>query len=343
MTGRAGAPQAGGAPIHIGGLDRSGKTTMQAFLTSHPNIAIPDVGSNMWTYFYRRYGDLAHRGNFERCLEAMLRYTHVRCLDPDPARIRSEFWRGPPTYARLFSLFLSHYAERKGKPRWGAQTGLIERYADEILASYAGGKIVHMVRDPRDRYEASRSLWPEGKGLAGGAIARWNYSFRLGRRNMTRHPEDYLIVRFEDLVADPEGTLRGVCEFLGEPFVPEMMTMSGAPERRDKLMSRIPKGEEGALLSNAFVGRFRGRVKPAELRFIQLHARRGMRVLGYAPLALETTVAEQLRFAALEWPSQFSRLVAWRSVEWMQQRFPSRVPRHPSARTLVPQPAGEGR
>src|SRR5512133_1603979 len=39
-------------PIFIGGPDRCGKTTLQAFLSSHPNIAIPAVGSNFWTYFY---------------------------------------------------------------------------------------------------------------------------------------------------------------------------------------------------------------------------------------------------------------------------------------------------
>ena len=50
-------------PIYIGGLDRCGKTTMRAFLVSHPNIAIPAVGSNMWTYFYGQFGD----GSLNHC------------------------------------------------------------------------------------------------------------------------------------------------------------------------------------------------------------------------------------------------------------------------------------
>ena len=49
-------------PIYIGGLDRCGKTTMRAFLASHPRIAIPAVGSNMWTYFYGQYGDSRKEG-----------------------------------------------------------------------------------------------------------------------------------------------------------------------------------------------------------------------------------------------------------------------------------------
>ena len=116
-------PTALAGPVFIGGLDRSGKTTMRAFLASHPNIAIPAVGSNMETYFYGRFGDLGKAENLERCLAAMLRYKHVRFLDPDADRIRREFRQGPPTYARLFSLFLIHLAEREGKPRWGRRPG----------------------------------------------------------------------------------------------------------------------------------------------------------------------------------------------------------------------------
>ena len=159
-------------PIFIGGPDRCGKTTMRAFLASHPNIAIPAVGSNMWTYFYGQYGDLADNQNFERCLDDMLHYKHVAFLQPDAERIRREFKHGERSYARLFSLFLIHYAEREGKPRWGAQTGLIERYADQVMAAYPDSQMIHMVRDPRDRYEASLALWPKGKLRAGGAVAR---------------------------------------------------------------------------------------------------------------------------------------------------------------------------
>jgi hypothetical protein len=120
-TGRDGMDDQRG-PIFIGGPDRCGKTTLQAFLSSHPNIAIPAVGSNYWTYFYGQYGDLSKPENFKRCLDAMLKYKHALFLKPDADRIRREFWEGEPTYARLFALFHQHYAEREGKPV-GDQTG----------------------------------------------------------------------------------------------------------------------------------------------------------------------------------------------------------------------------
>jgi hypothetical protein len=222
-------------PVFIGGPDRCGKTTLQAFLSSHPNIAIPAVGSNFWTYFYGQYGDLNRPENFERCLDAMLHYSHAVFLQPDPERIRREFSTGEQTYARLFALFHEHYAEREGKPRWGDQTGLVERYADQIFTAYPGARMIHMIRDPRDRYEASLAMWPNGKARVGGAAARWLYSSAWAKRNMKRYHGRYKIIRYETLVQKPEETIRAICAFLGEDYYPEMLSTDGSPGHREKL------------------------------------------------------------------------------------------------------------
>ena len=328
-------PEISDAPVFIGGLDRSGKTTMRGFLTSHPHIAIPAVGSNMETYFYGQYGDLADPRNLERCLQAMLRYKHVRSLKPDAERIRREFAEGPPSYERLFSLFLIQYAEREGKPRWGAQTGLIERYADEVFAAFPAAKVLHMVRDPRDRYEASLALWPDGKGRAGGATARWTYSVGLAERNLRRYPSGYLVVRFEDMVRRPEETVRQVCGFLEEPFVPQMLAMPEAEKHRALLSSGSSAPTGGTVMDESFIGRFRGRILKRELAFIQGQAGRRMRAYGYAPDPTPMSLGERARFVAIDWPNQEARMLAWRGVETLQQRFPARVGRKPGGRMIV--------
>ncbi len=322
-------------PIYIGGLDRSGKTTMRAFLVSHPNIAIPAVGSNMWTYFYGQYGDLGRRDNFERCLNDMLHYKHVRFLEPDPERIRREFWQGPPTYARLFALFLMHFAEREGKPRWGAQTGLIERYADLLFAAYPDLKIIHMIRDPRDRYEASLARWPSGKGRAGGATARWLYSTGLAERHLQQFPTQYKIVRFESLTAQPEETLRDVCQFLNEAFYPDMLAMRGAPKHRSRLVNGRSLSPDQTPVSPEYIGRFRGKIPSDELAFMQLHAGRKMQAYDYVMEPTQFTRADWLRFVVRAWPSQFSRLAAWRFVEAVQHNLPGQFGRTPGKRMIV--------
>lgn len=324
-------------PIFIGGPDRCGKTTMRAFLASHPNISIPAVGSNMWTYFYGQYGDLRRGDNFERCLDAMLHYKHVRFLNPDPERIRREFWQGEPTYGRLFALFLMHHAEREGKPRWGAQTGLIERYADHVFEAYPTAKLVHMLRDPRDRYEASLALWPDGKGRAGGATARWNYSARLATRNRQRYPARYMVVRYESMVTEPEDTIRQVCAFLGETYVPEMLAMTGAPEHVEKMTKGGRLVDPAHPLSEEYIGLYRGRIPKNELAFMQMYAREEMLRYDYAPEPIDLSGSERLRFVAIDWPLNLGRMAAWSGLETIQHRLPGIVGRKPSRKMIIKQ------
>lgn len=331
MDDPAAPPRPGGrgnGPVYVGGLDRSGKTTMAAFLGSHSRISIPAVGSNMWTYFYRRFGDLSIEANLDACLDAMWHYKHVRFLQPDMAEIKRRFLGGPPTYAELFALVLRQYAEERGKARWGAQTGLIERYAPEMFAAYPGLQIVHMIRDPRDRYEASLALWPDGKGRAGGAVARWIYSEGLARRHERQWPHQYLVVRFEDLITAPEATLRRVCAFLDEEFEPAMMSMDASPRHRDRMAEA---GPPGAILDPSYIGRH-ARLDRDEVAFIETRARRPMERRGYA---VGPRPAPTWRFRLAVWPNQVVRMLAWRTVEELQQRFPRLVRREPGRRMLL--------
>jgi hypothetical protein len=332
------SPAPSDGPIYIVGLDRSGKTTMRAFLASHSRIAIPAVGSNMWTYFYRRFGRLDDPANLTRCLDQMARYKHVRYLEPDLPRIRAEFESGPATYARLFSLFLAHHAEREGKARWGAQSGLVEQYAEEMFDAYPGLKVVHLVRDPRDRYEASLAKWPEGRGRAGGAAARWRYSLRWAERNQRRHPDAYLVVRFEDLVTSTETTLRRVCDFLGEPYEPGMLTMTAAPEFR----SGLGEDHHATLLSAEYLGRYRGLVPDGELAFMQLHLGGMMRRHGYMPDPVVMGPRRRFEFAVTEWPSNAMRALAWTAAETAHRRWPQRLGHQPGRRMLVDPDPAEG-
>ena len=318
-------------PIFIGGPDRCGKTTLRAFLVSHPNISIPAVGSNMWTYFYGQYGDLKDPNNLNNCLEAMIHYKHVAFLNPDVDRIRREFLEGEVTYARLFSLFQEHYAEQQGKSRWGDQTGLVERYSDEIFKAYPRAKILHLIRDPRDRYEASLALWPEGKGRAGGATARWEYSTGLAKRNLEKYPQSYLTLRFEDMVSDSESTLKEICAFIDEQFTLEMLSMDGA----EKFRAQLGKSEGDNLLSETYIGRYRDSIPADEIAFMQMLLKNPMRLYGYALDQIEFSFQKTFQFWISTWPKNLIRMYVWRIQELIQHNFPKRFGRKPSARLII--------
>ena len=328
-------------PIFIGGLDRCGKTTLRAFLVSHPNISIPAVGSNMWTYFYGQFGDLSNPENFERCLKAMLHYKHVRFLNPNADQIRREFWQGAPTYGRLFGLFLEQFAQREGKPRWGEQTGLIERYADIVLKAYPEGRMIHMIRDPRDRYAESLKLWPNGKGRAGGAAARWFYTTALAKRNLKKYPEQYKVVRFEDLVYAPETTLQDICQFIGEEYMPEMLAMPAALEHRAKLLREMENDTHVSPLSPNHIGLYRLYLPKSEVAFMQSISKTSMRESGYEIESIQFPPRTLLTYLFWLWPSNFIRYVTWLGIEFFQQNYPETFGRRPARHMVIKDAAAD--
>lgn len=314
------------APIFIAGPDRSGTSLMFALLASHPNISMVRR-TNMWRYFHDRYGDLSKRENFERCLSDMTRYNRMRHLQPDADRIRREFLQGEPTYGHLFSLFHLHNAERLGKPRWGDKSLHTEHYVDRVLREYPNAKIIHMIRDPRDRYASVRKRHGRDNPRLGGSTGRWLFSIYRAQRNVKRYPGQYKIVCFEDLTRDPEGVMRDVCAFIGEEFAPSMMSMSGAAEHTNVGGNSSFEKIEPGKISTKPVGRYREVLSNLEIMYIQLFAGKLMERFGYQKQPVRLSAGEWIKFITQVLPASMVRMVGWTVMTAFQIMRGEPIPR----------------
>lgn len=320
-------------PIFIAGLERSGTSLIYALLGSHPNIAM-SRRTNLWTHYYNQYGDLADEGNFEHCLKMMMAYKRLLKLNPDPERIRREFHQGERTYARLFALLEEHFAEQCGKPRWGDKSLNTERYADEIMAAYPGARIIHLMRDPRDRFASSLARWKVMRGGVGAGAAMWRNSSRLAERNHRRYPDRYLILRYEDLAARPEQTLREVCAFIGEEYSPAMLSMQSAEQFREEGGNSSYGQREPGKISASSVGKFRQVLSPRQVAFMQLITSRKMAAYGYAVEQVKWTIPQAIRFVLLDLPLNLARMAGW----YLREGFLNRVGRQVPSRRLIVDP-----
>jgi hypothetical protein len=319
-------------PVFVAGQERSGTSLMYALLGSHPNIAMTRR-TNLWRYFYGRFGDLGDPANLERCLAMLLRYRRIVVLELDPVRLRREFSAGEPTYARLFWLIEQQVADRLGKPRWGDKSLHTERHADEILAVYPGARILHMVRDPRDRFASVLVRWKVRRGGVGAGTAAWLASVELGERNQRRYPDQYRIVRYETLVRAPFETLHKVCDFIGEPYRDEMLDMDGAATFREQGGNSSYGRRAVGKISPDSIGRFREVLTPRQIAFIDHAAARPMRRLDYLPEDVRLTPAERLRFSLADRPLNTGSLLAWRAREALLQQLGHRL----ADRRLIPE------
>ncbi|MBI5298450.1 MAG: sulfotransferase [Chloroflexi bacterium] len=314
-------------PIFIAGPDRSGTTLLFALLASHPNISMVRR-TNMWRYFHNRYGDLGQEDNFERCFNEMLRYNRIQTfLQPDAERIRAAFGSEKPTYGRLFSLFHQQHAESLGKFRWGDKSLHTEHYAARVFAEFPDAKILHITRDPRDRYASVRKRHGRDVPRLGGANGRWLLSMRKAVDNQKRFPDRYKIVRFEDLAGRPEASLKEICAFVGEEYTPEMLSMSGASDHvssgGNSSFGKIEPGQ----ISQKPIGRYREVLSNVEIAYIQLVGGSFMQQFGYPLDPIQLSGMEKLKFYGQVLPSSLVRMVGWMLVSTLKIQRGEPIPR----------------
>jgi hypothetical protein len=173
--------------------------------------------------------------------------------------------------AAVLRCFYEAAAENAGKVRWGDDTPSYLKRMRRIQRALSEARFVHVIRDGRDTLAARPAAINTGAAIATGQ--RWNKKVRSVR--VQAHLMNHLLeVRFEDLIAEPEATLRRVCEFIELPFEAAMVD---PPER-----SRI-EDELGP------VGCWRERLEPEQLGAFEEVAGVMLDELGYrsgAPSAI---------------------------------------------------------
>ncbi len=107
-----------------------------------------------------------------------------------------------------------------GKTRWVEKSVIHTFMVPKLLAARPRARLVLMVRDGRDVVASMKTRKYAFTGLDD-LIASWTLANAVMLEFRDR--PGTILVRYEDLVRQPEVTLRRICDTLGEAFAPEMM------------------------------------------------------------------------------------------------------------------------
>ena len=145
----------------------------------------------------------------------------------------------------------------------------------------------------------------------------WLYSLALAKRNQRRYPDRYKIVRYETMVSQPEETMREVCVFLNEVYVPTMLTLEDIPRYNGFYVrtSRSP-------VSTDFIGRFRRELSKQEIAFIQAIAGRKLLAFDYSMEPIELTSSDRKALYFIDGPVNLARMAAWRPLQVLRRYLP---------------------
>ncbi len=307
------APRPEPEAIFVVGVSRSGTSLMRRVLGSHSRIAIADENHYLghllpWEGARNRFrsaGDLRDDAAILR-LVAIIYSTEFQ----GGSRLReaSPFWRwvkakvpqaeleerllaAERTERGIFTALLRTYADRRRKAIIGEKTPAHVAWVDTLLDWYPGGRVVQMVRDPRAVYVSElrrRSghavTLPYRWLIRVPALMRgfillevaWAWAGAVSRHRSLRrrYPDRYRMVRFEDLVGEPEATIDGLCVFLGIEPEPRMLAQ--------KVVSKGSRLGQAGFDAGA-AERWRTTIGAGEARWLGRLLGRRIEEMGYRP------------------------------------------------------------
>lgn len=176
----------------------------------------------------------------------------------------------------LYSRVASH-ANRRLAGDKSPNDLLFLRILMKTQAISAGMPIIHIVRDVRDVCASIHERgWIEDMDLYFPRF--WSSANLYLHRLYAPHTGQYLLVRYEDLVAEPGRELTRVFAHLGLAFEPEVLQ----PSNRDDSLRKV------AAHANLFqpigpqkIGRYREDLTPAQIAEFERQANEGLRAFGY--------------------------------------------------------------
>src|SRR5690242_4571314 len=198
------------SPIFIVGAPRSGTTLLRNMLNRHPSIAICRETEFHHLVFQRRraFGSLIDMRNRQRLVKQYLPTRRIQRMQMDLQGLETTLLREGTSYEAFFASLLRFYAQAHGKRRCGEKTPQHALFTETLCEWYPGATIIHLVRDPRDVVASLlRVPWASHNVLGNAHL--WVRCNVAARRS--RHRPQYLLVRYEELVAQPELELKRIC------------------------------------------------------------------------------------------------------------------------------------
>jgi hypothetical protein len=200
----------------IVGFSRSGTTLAAALMNRHSQICVPPE-----TRFCRgvpRCGQLDIKERSHRCIgDRVFKYWRTADLNVDRTRFDDIFARYAPNYSNALACLLECYRRPSGKPRVGEKSPIHLFYVAELLCWFPGARVFCLIRDGRDVVNSMTNA-PFTHNHLPRHAAEWAFLSRMARILSEKHPYNFSVVRYEDLVLDTSNVLASMCRGIGEEF-----------------------------------------------------------------------------------------------------------------------------
>lgn len=207
------------APVLLLGQASSGTSIAGALLREHLRIAFGTESQFIVHYAraLRGYGDLAVESNRRRLLDDLLEERWFERgakfgYQPQAGRIWQKI--SQPTLRGVLDAVFADFAGQLGMERWGDKSPEYLHNLPLLGQLFPDAKYIHLVRDGRDVALSHFGRHWGPKSVFCGALewserVRWVCEF-----SRTLSPDQFLEIRYEDLLREPLGVLDRLIPFL---------------------------------------------------------------------------------------------------------------------------------
>lgn len=219
-------------PVFVVGCSRSGTTLLRLILNRHSGIAIPQ---ETW-YFPQLYYELPRlirTGNWRRAVATrVLELNSKHFPELSIEILEGILWEtNEDNFADIVAVVNREFMLRQNKRRWGDKTPGYVRHLAMIKELFPNAKVIHIVRDGRDVVPSLLRYWsvgPQTDSFVETALYWRDHVLAGLNEGPLAFGDRYFEITYEDLVQNPEPTVRSICRFIDEEFEPQMLVSSAA-------------------------------------------------------------------------------------------------------------------
>lgn len=228
-------------PVFVMGCHRSGTNLLYDTLLSAGGFAVYRGYTPIYKMLIPRFGSPQNRANRVRLVETWLRSKGYRRSGLTAKEIKAKLLDECHTGGDFIRIILNEIARTQNAQRWAIYDPDQVLYVPQVKADLPEALFVHIIRDGRDialslkKMEGFKPLpWNVGssRDLLPTA-AYWEWMVRSGQAHGRRIPEDYIEIRYEDLVSKPHETLATLGRFLDHDLDYDRIQQTGLGRIRE--------------------------------------------------------------------------------------------------------------
>jgi len=215
------AIERGRRPVFVMGCHRSGTNLLYDNLLSAGGFAVYRGFLPVYKILIPRFGRFDKLENRKKMMETWVRSKGFRRSGLDAAELTEKVLAECKTGGDFMRIIMDEVAHRQKVRRWAVYDPDNVLHVARIKKDIPEALFVHIIRDGRDIAVSLNKMdgfkpfpWDRKSRSIRETAVYWEWMVRTGRHHGSRIPDDYLEVRYEELVSDPRRTLARLGQFL---------------------------------------------------------------------------------------------------------------------------------